>query len=131
MLVLFFVMMTVLVLMSVLIILVMVMMFIVVGVFMLVLMRLVFVSMMVVFVRMRVSVGRAIRMGVLVAVLLRKVNVEFDAFDGRFVGAGNMQMVAVELQPLQFVLQVVWVHSEIEQGADKHVAAHAAEDVEI
>ena len=116
-------MMAVLVLMSILIILVMVMMFTAMSVFMLV--------MMVVLVRMRVSVGRAIRVRVLAAVLMREVNIEFNAFNGGFVSAGNVQMVTIELQLFQFVLQFVRINTEVEQRADKHVAADAAEDVEI
>lgn len=133
MLVLFFhvVMVTVLVLMGVLIILVMVMMFLIVGVFMLVMMILMLVNMMVVFVRMRVSVRLPIRMSVLVAVLVREVNVEFDSFDGGFVSAGNVQVVIVKLQLFQFVLQVARIDAEIEQRADKHVAADPAEDIQI
>jgi hypothetical protein len=122
MLALFFLMVAVLVLMSVLIILVMVMMFIAMSMFMLVMMMLV---------RTRVSVRYAIRMRLLVAMFMREVNIEFNPFDGGFVSAGNVQMVAVEIQLFQFVLQFVRINTEVEQRADKHVAADAAEDVEI
>src|SRR4051812_30444398 len=116
MLVLFFlmVMMAVFVLMSILIILVMVV--------------LVFMNM--IFVRMRVSVSRAMSMHVLVAMLMREMNVEFYSFDGGFVSAANVQMVTVEFQLFQFVLQVMSVHTQIEQCANKHVTANPAEDVE-
>src|SRR5882672_3836463 len=104
MLVLFFVvvMVAVLVLMSVLIILMMVMMFVLMG-------------MMVVLVRMRVCVGRAISRRVFVAMLVSEMNVEFDSFDGGFVGAGNVQMVTLKLQLLQFVLQIVRIDTQVEQ----------------
>ena len=78
-----FVVMAVLVMMSVLIILMKVMMFIVMSVFMLV-------SMMVVLMRMGVRVCDATRMRMLVAMLMREVDVKFNPFDGRFVSAGNM-----------------------------------------
>jgi hypothetical protein len=109
------VMMAVLVSMSILIILVMVML----------------VLMSMIFVRMRVSVGRAMSMHVLVAMLMREMNVEFDSFDGSFVSAGNVQMVAVEFQLFQFVLQVMRIHTQIEQRAYEHVTANPAEDIEI
>jgi hypothetical protein len=111
------VMVAVFVVMSVLIVLVMVM--------------LLLARIMLVLVRMRVSVSCAITMRVLVAVLMREVNVEFDSFDGGFVSAGNVQMIAVELQLFQFVFEVVRIDTEIEQRADEHVAADPAEDVQI
>src|SRR6266850_261509 len=126
--VLFFMMMAVLVMMNVLIILMMVMMFFVMSVFALVMMVVfVLMRMMLVFVRMRVSVCHVTSVGV----LMRKVNVEFDSLDGGFMSAGNVQMIAVNLQFLQFVLQVVRVNAQIEQRADKHVAADPAEYVQI
>ena len=115
---------SVLVLMSVLVILMVVMMFILVMMMVLVLMSLIFV-------RMRVSVGTAMSMHVLVAMLMREMNLELHSLDGGFVSAGNVQMVAVEIQLFQFVLQFVRIDTEIEQRADKHVAADAAEDVQI
>src|SRR6267142_2298175 len=122
--VLFFMVMAVLVMMNVLIILMMVMMFFVMSMFTLVMM-------VVVFVRMRVSVCHITSVCVLVAVLMRKVNVEFDSLDGGFMSAGNVQMVTVKIQFLQFVLQVVRVNAQVEQRANEHVAADPAEYVQI
>src|SRR5260370_6145663 len=112
------VMVAVLVLMSVLIILMMVMMFVLMG-------------MMVFLMRMRVSVGRAISRRVFVAMLVSEMNVEVDSFNGSFVSAGNVQVVPTEFELFQFVLQVVCVDSQIEQRADKHVAADSAENIQI
>ena len=40
-------------------------------------------------------------------------------------------MVTIELQFLQLVLQVMRIDTEIEQGADKHIAADPAKDIQI
>src|SRR5436190_17130103 len=111
---------SVLVLMSVLVILMVVMMFILVMMMVLVLMSLIFV-------RMRVSVVTAMSMHVLVAMLMREMNLELHSLDGGFVSAGNVQMVPVEFKFLQFVLQVMRVHTQIEQRANKHVTTDPAE----
>ena len=121
--VLFFVVMAVRVMMSVLIILMMVVMFIFMGVFMLV--------MMVVLMGMRVSMRYPTSVRVLVAVLMREVNVELNSFDGGFMGARNVQMVTMKLQLFQFMLQIVRIDSKIQQCSNKHVAADPAEDIQI
>ena len=125
---LFVVVMTVLVLMCVLIILVMMMMFMVMSVF---IVMMVLMSMLLVFGRMRVSVCHVTSVRVLVTVLMREVDIEFDSFDGRFLSAGNVQMVPIKLQLLQFVLQVVRINAQIEQRANEHVAADPAENIQI
>jgi hypothetical protein len=84
-----------------------------------------------VFARMRLTVRDAIFVSVFVAVVMREVNVEFNAFDGGFVSAGNVQMITVKIQLSQFVLKFVGIRTQIEQCADKHVAADPAEDVQI
>jgi hypothetical protein len=65
------------------------------------------------------------------AVIMREVNVELHSFDGGFVSAGNVQVVTIKLQILQLVLQSVRIDAKIEQRADKHITADAAEDIQI
>ena len=83
------------------------------------------------FVRMRVGVGHAISACMLVAMLIGEVDVELYASNSGFVRAGNMQVIAVKFELFQFVLEFVSIDAKIEQCADKHVAADAAENVQI
>lgn len=68
---------------------------------------------------------------IFVRVLMGKVNVEFDSFDGGFVSAGNVEMIALKLELFQFVLQFVRIDTQIKQRADEHIAANPAEYVQI
>ena len=105
------------VMMSVLIVLVM-MMLVFMGVFMLVMVVL-------------VGVRYAARMCMLMTVFVREMNIKFNSFDGGFMTTRDVQVVTMKIQLFQFVLQVVRVDTEIEQCADKHIAADSAEDVQI
>ena len=66
-----------------------------------------------------------------VIVVMREVNVKFHAGDGGFLLARNVEMIAVELEFLQFAFQPVGVHAEVEQRGDEHIAGDAAEEVEV
>ncbi len=59
------------------------------------------------------------------------VNVEFHTGDGRFLAARNMQMITVQRQLSQLVLQLASIDSQINQRAEKHVAADSAEDIQV
>jgi hypothetical protein len=61
----------------------------------------------------------------------RKVDIKFDAGDGGFLAARNVQVIAVELEFFQFALQFLRVHAEVKQGGDEHVTGDATEKVEI
>ena len=96
---------------------------------------------MIVFMRMRMGMRFASGVCVLVLmfvfaimtvfVVVREVDIELDAADLRFLAASGMKVVAVELELLQFRFECGGIHAEIQQRADEHVAADAAEDVEI
>ena len=101
------------------------------GILIILVMMVVLMLMSLILVRMWLSVDRAMSMHVLVAMLMREMHVEFDSFDGRFVSARYVQMVTAEFQLFQFVLQFMRIHAQIEQRAYEHVAADAAEDIEI
>jgi len=68
---------------------------------------------------------------VVMVVFVRKMNIKFDAGDALAFILADVQMKAVQLELLQFVRQFVGIYAEVEQGADEHVAADAAEDVEV
>ena len=60
-----------------------------------------------------------------------EVNIKLNAADRRFLLAGNMQVIAVELELGQLAFKFSGIHAQVEQGGDKHVAGDAAEEVEI
>ena len=70
-------------------------------------------------------------MVVVVIVVVREVDIELHAGDAGFLLARNVEVIAVELEFLQLAFQLARVHAEVEQRADEHVAADAAEDVEV
>jgi hypothetical protein len=81
----------------------------------------------VVFMVMGVMMARLVR----VVVLVRQVDVKFNAGDRVFLPPCHMQVVAGEFQFGQFPFQFRRVHAQINQGRQKHVAADAAEEVEV
>ena len=68
---------------------------------------------------------------VIVMMILLQVNIEFHAFDARFFPARHVEVITVEMQFFQFVFEPMRIDPEIDERAQEHVAAHAAEDVEI
>jgi hypothetical protein len=72
-------------------------------------------------------------MAVLVRVVvpMREVNVKLHAGDGRFLLAGNVEVITVELELFQLAFEFAGVHAKIKQRGDEHVAGDAAEKVEI
>ncbi len=59
------------------------------------------------------------------------MHVELHAFDAGFLLARKVQVIAVQLEFLQLALQPMRAHTQINQRADKHIAADATEDVEV
>lgn len=64
-------------------------------------------------------------------VIVREMNVELHAFNLRFVFSRAVQVIAVEMQLCQFVLELMEINAEVEQRTDEHVAADAAENIEV
>jgi len=86
---------------------------------------LVFVSMiMLVFVFMIMNM---IMVVVVVMVVCREMDIEFRAGDVRFLSAGGVQVIPLEIQLLQFVLELMQINSKLEQRADEHIPADAAD----
>ena len=88
-------------------------------------------------VRMRMSMNE-ISVPVLVVVFVRivgmilfQVDIELCSRDGRLLSASNMQMITADVKFLQLALQFAGIDSEVDERADKHVSADAAENVEI
>ena len=68
---------------------------------------------------------------VLTIVLLFKMHVELRPGDVRTLLPRDVEMVFIKAELRELALELFEVHTEIEQRADEHVAADAAEDVEI
>ena len=82
--------------------------------------------------RMSVTVFmRGVGMRMFMVVIAGKVNVELHSFNAGFVAAGHVQMIAFERQLFQFARQLIGIHAEIDQCADEHIAADAAENIQI
>jgi len=62
-------------------------------------------------------------------VIVRQMDIELHALDSRFLGPGNVQMVAVHFQFGEFAVQFAGIGAKVQQCAYQHVAADAAEDV--
>ncbi len=67
----------------------------------------------------------------IMVVVMREVDIELDPRDALPFILADVQMKAIELKFLQLVRQFVRVHTEIKHRADEHIAADAAEDIEI
>jgi hypothetical protein len=68
---------------------------------------------------------------VVVVMILGEVYVEFDTFDGRLVAARDVQVVTFEGELSQFVFEPVRIDAESDEGAEEHVAAQAAVDIQV
>ena len=66
-----------------------------------------------------------------VMLMFAQVNIEFNAFDGRLLFARHVEVITLKLELSEFFFQLARIDAEIDQRADEHVAAEAAEDVEI
>ncbi len=45
--------------------------------------------------------------------------------------ARGVQVITLEMKFSQFMFQLMKIEAEIDHGAEKHIAAHAAENVEV
>ena len=70
-------------------------------------------------------------MFVAMVMLMRQMYIELYAFDPHLLFPSHMQVVTVEVKFLEFVFQLVRVHAQVNQRANEHVAADAAEDIEV
>jgi len=93
-------------------------------------------------VRMRMTVTMVVAMSMImvvivvivmmmVSVVVRQVHVELNAADLAFLPATGVQVVIPNLQFRQLALQLFELHAQINQRAEKHVPADAAENIQI
>src|SRR6266567_6740538 len=80
---------------------------------------------------MLTGMGRAITVRCLVVWAVGKVDIKLDPLDAGLVPARDMQVIAFQPQLLQLLFQPIGFYTQVEQRADKHIAADAAEDVQI
>ena len=80
-----------------------------------------------------VPVLMTLRMVMIMAVLVRTgdVHVEFHPFDGGFFGAVYIEVITGQVEPGQLALKLVEVGAEIKERPDEHVAANAAEQIQV
>ena len=66
-----------------------------------------------------------------VMIVIMRVHVELHSFDAGLLFASGVQVVFEKMQLRQFVFELFERHAQVQQRADEHVAADAAEDIEI
>ena len=62
---------------------------------------------------------------------VRQMDIELHAFDVRFLPSGSMNMVTSKIELGQFILELVDLDAQIDQRAEKHVSADAAENIQV
>jgi hypothetical protein len=67
----------------------------------------------------------------LMAMRRTEVDIELHAGDARFVGAPDMEVIAVEPQFGQFAFEQARVGTQVNEGGDKHIAGDAAGKVQV
>jgi hypothetical protein len=68
---------------------------------------------------------------VVMIVIVFDVHIELHAVDPGLLPAGNVEVITVEPEFLQFLLELADLDAQVDQRAEEHVAADAAEQVEI
>ena len=80
------------------------------------------------FMRMRMAMRAGFAMVMLV---IFQMHIEFDTAYLCLLAAGGVKMVTLEPELFQFAAEPVGVHAQINECADEHIAADAAEDIEV
>jgi hypothetical protein len=60
-----------------------------------------------------------------------QMDIKLHAGDAGFLFARDVEVIAAEFQFLQLTFQLAGIRAEVNQRADEHVAADAAENVEV
>ena len=97
---------------------------------MLVLMRRSFIVVMM-FMPVLVSMFMFVMFGFIVVMIFLEVDIELGTRDMCALLFRNVQVITVQAKFLQLVFEAVKVHAQVQQRAEKHVAADAAENVEV
>ena len=72
-----------------------------------------------------------VRMGMIALAAAREVHIKLHSINGAFLPAIGAERVALELELLQLRLQRLEVRAQINHRAQKHIAANAAENIEV
>src|SRR5262245_24647146 len=89
------------------------------------------VSLVAMFMAVLVRVSVAMMLFRAMVVLVFQIHVELCTGDLAALLARDMKMIAVEAELLQFPPELVKIDAKVEQSADEHVAADAAENIQI
>ena len=82
-------------------------------------------------VRFMVMVMVMIMIMITMGMLVLQVNIELCPRDLAAFLSANMKVVAIEAQFLQLGLKPHSIHTQVQQGPDKHVSAQPTEDVQV
>jgi hypothetical protein len=80
---------------------------------------------------MPVFMGMLMGMHVSGVMIMLQMNIKLHAVDAVLLLPAGVEVVTVNFQLRQFALQPPGVHPQVNQRPQKHVAADAAEDIEI
>src|SRR6266540_4245228 len=92
---------------------------------------LVFIFVMMVVVPMMMLVLVMAMFVLMLVVLILQVDVKLYSFDAGLLPTRGAKMIAVDFQTLESVFELSKINPEVEQGPEKHVAADAAENIEV
>jgi hypothetical protein len=68
---------------------------------------------------------------IVIAGLVIEVDIELDALDGGLGFAGGVEVITLEGEQTELLLEIAGIGSEIDEGADEHVAGDAGGGVEM
>lgn len=83
----------------------------------------------VVVIPMRLAAGIVMRL--LLMMLVLQMHIELHPLDASFLFTTLVQVVTIQAKFRQFALQLLEINAQVEQRANEHVAADAAENVQI
>ena len=89
------------------------------------------VMMMVSMIMIMVVIVFVFMMVMVMVMVMGQMNIELRSRDPRFFLARNMDVITIHVQFLQFMLELMPVHAQIQQRTEKHIATDAAEDIEV
>lgn len=82
-------------------------------------------------VMMAVVVSMLVAVTMFMVVIVREVDIELHTGDALTVLTADVQVVAIELELGEFAFELLRINAEIDERGDEHIAADAAENIEI
>jgi hypothetical protein len=103
------------------------------GVLVMVIMVMIVIVIVIMLVLVIMFVFVVVRMAVVMMmfVIVFQVNVKLRSGDSGFFLARDVEVIALDPQFLQFVFELMRIDAKVEQRTQKHIAADAAEDIEV